>query len=553
MERAAYPSLDEIDATIDHWVAMLPDWVHRTVIGHSRNGRPIWLVTLGDRRSPPDHRPAFWLDAGTHCAEWAGMAGALDALDRWCTEVQAGGPLAGWLRQHTIYLVPCISPDGYAAMLDGAPYIRSTLRPPVEGTVRTGWSAEDMDGDSVVRLMRWRHPAGPFVVDETEPLHMRFRTVDDDPASAFFVAEEGRFVHWDGVRWTGAPREFGLDLNRNFPGGWKPFEMFGMDAGAFSGSAPEGRAVVDALQARPNVSAVITLHTFTGCLLTAPYRPDTPLEAADIRLLKSLARDCVAETTYAAIPVHPDFTYDAKNPVGGVFSDTLATVFGVAAYTLEIWDPFAAADVTPKSTATFFSNPEPEVLLGLVRRFASEPGTKPWVPFDHPQLGPVEVGGLELQRTLRNPPEDQLPAELDTVFRVVDRARRALPRVECRVEVRERGPDSADLHIVVENVGYLGTAGLERAIAVGRVPGIRVTVDGPEGRAFEQTVGHLDGWGQTRTGTGALPLMPTLPRRGHRAHRIVPVDGPGPWTVSWQSMRAGRGSVTVHRTAPLSS
>ena len=74
MQRAAYPSLDEIDSTIDHWVATLPDWVHRTVIGHSLNGRPIWLVTLGDRRSPPDHRPAFWLDAGTHCAEWAGMA-----------------------------------------------------------------------------------------------------------------------------------------------------------------------------------------------------------------------------------------------------------------------------------------------------------------------------------------------------------------------------------------------------------------------------------------------------------------------------------------------
>lgn len=547
MDRAAYPTLDEIDATIDHWVATLPGWVHCTVIGHSLQGRPIHLITIGDRTTNPDHRPAFWLDAGTHCAEWSGMAAAMDALDRWGAELQAGEPLTDWLRQHTIYLVPCISPDGYAAMLKGAPYIRSTMRPPVEGTVRTGWSPEDMDGDGVVRLIRWRHPAGPFMIDETEPLHMRFRTLDDDPADAFFVAEEGQFVCWDGVRWTGAPREFGLDLNRNFPGGWKPASMFGMDTGAFSGSAPEARTVLDALHTRTNVSAVITLHTFTGCLLTAPYRADTPLGAADVKLLQSLGRDCVADTPYAAIPVHPDFTYDAKNPVGGVFSDTLATVFGVAGYTLEIWDPFAAAGVKPKNTATFFSNPEPDVLLGLVRRFASEPGTKPWTPLDHPQLGAVEVGGLELQRTVRNPPEDLLDAELDIVFRVVDRARRALPRVTCRVQVQPRGPESADLHIVVENIGYLGTAGLERAAQVGRVPGIRVTVDGPGGRVLEKNLGHLDGWGQTRSGSGAMPLMPNLPSRGHRAHVTVPVSGQGPWTVTWHSVRAGRGTVQIDR------
>ena len=135
--------------------------------------------------------------------------------------------------------------------------------------------------------------------------------------------------------------------------------------------------------------------------------------------------------------------------------------------------------------------------------------------------------------------------ELDTVFQVVDRARRALPQVSCRVDHTTRGPDSADLHIVVENTGYLSTVGLEQAAKTGRAPGIRVTVDGPNGRIAERNLGHLDGWGRTRTGSGALPLMPNLPSRGHRAHTTVTVDGAGPWTVSWQSARAGRGSVTV--------
>mgnify|MGYP000698508368 CR=1 FL=1 len=547
MARSSYLTLSELSAALDALAHRHPEWVQVDSIGLSAQGRPIWLVSLGHVDADRDRRPAFWLDGGTHCAEWAGVMGALDALERWASRAAQDARFADWLGRHTIYVVPCISPDGYAAMLDGAPYIRSTLRPPPEGSVRTGWSPEDMDGDGVVRLMRWRHPAGAFVIDETHPLHMRFRTPDDDPDDAFFVAEEGRFVAWDGVRWTGATREFGLDLNRNFPGGWRPFSMFGMDAGAFPGSAPESRAVIDALHARPNVSAAVSLHTFTGALLTPPYRADTPLGRDDVALMRSLGRDCVQDTDYAAIAVHPDFTYDAANPIGGVWADTLATVFGVAGYTLEIWDPFAAAGVTTRSVAQFFRDPEPEVLQGLVAWFSDQPGTRAWTPLEHPQLGAVEVGGIEMQRTVRNPPDAMLARELDTVFAIVERARRVLPEVRCTVSVEARGTAAADLLIVVENMGYLGTSGLEQAARIGRVPGVRVTVSEGESVLATHDLGQLDGWGQTRSGSGAMPLLPALPARGHRAHVRVPVTGDGPWTVSWHTTRAGRGSLEVAR------
>lgn len=545
LPRDRYPSLPELDALLDSLCGELPGWFSRAVIGHSREGRPIWLVTVGAQDGATEERPAFWLDAGTHCAEWAGIAAAADALGRWAAELQQHGSLRDWLSAHTLYVVPCMSPDGYDAMLAGAPYTRSTLRPPPEGTVRTGWSPEDMDGDGVVRLLRWKHPAGSFVVDEDVPLHMRFRTLDDPPEAAFFVAEEGRFLRWDGVRWTGAPREHGLDLNRNFPGAWRPFSMFGMDAGAYPTSAPESRAVVEALAARPNVAAAVTLHTFTGCMLTAPYRADSPLGGADVALLQRLAADSVVDTSYRSIAVHPDFTYDAKNPIGGVWADTLTTVFGVAAYTLEIWDPFAAAGVKTESVARFFRDPEPEVLQGLVRHFAALPSTQPWTAFDHPQLGPVEIGGVDLQRTLRNPPEAALPDELDTVFRLVDRVRRSLPRLQCTVAMTPLADDAAELEIVVENMGFLGSAGLERAAQVGRVPGVRVTVEGPRGVVVDRDLGQVDGWGQTRVGSATMPLLPALPARGHRAVLRVAVAGRGPWTVRWHSTRGGRGEVQV--------
>ena len=348
-----YLSFTEITHFLQEFVAAYPENVRLDVIGHSANGLPLWLLTLGTLDGREGQRPGFWIDGGTHCAEWAGVSACLHAAANWM-QAHTQGQLRPSLDEHTLYILPCMAPDGYVAMFEGAPYIRSTLRPPPEGTVRTGWSPVDMDGDGVVRLVRWRHPAGPFVVDEQCPLHMRARTLSDDPTQAYFVAEEGQFLNWDGQRWTMAPREFGLDLNRNFPGNWAPASMFGMDAGTFPGSAPEARAVLDAFAARPNIGAVITNHTFSGVLLTAPYRADSELTESDLLLMQALAKDAVEGTTYSAVPVQPDFAYDPKSPIRGVWADSLATVFGLPGYTLEIWDPFAAASTRPAHRGALF-------------------------------------------------------------------------------------------------------------------------------------------------------------------------------------------------------
>ena len=543
LPRDRYLDLPEIDLWGAALVEAHPALLRRDQIGHSGEGRPIWLYTLGRIDGAEDHRPAFWVDGGTHCAEWAGVSAAVDGLQRWLDEAVAGGPLADWLGQHTLYVAPCVSPDGYAAMRAGAPYTRSTTEQAPEGTVEAGWTPRDLTGDGVVRLLRWRHPAGPFVVDAEAPLHMRARRLDDDAADAFFVAEEGQFELWDGARWTAAPRKHGLDLNRNFPGDWAPRSGFGMNGGAFPGSAPEARAMLDALHARPNVAAAITHHTFSGVLLIQPYRADSVLGESDLLRVKALAQDAVRGTRYAAVPVHPDFAYDPKAAIGGVWADTLATVFGLPAYTLEIWDPFAAAGVTPAHRGRFFREPEPAVLQALVRRFADAPGSAPWTAFDHPQLGPVELGGLDLQRTVRNPPEAMLAEELDQVFTIVDRARRALPRLEVQLRVVPLGPDHAEINVQIDNLGFLPTAGLERGAAVGRAPALRLEIDGHPPVAL----GQLEGWGCARVGAASMPLLPALSQGGSRLLHKAVVTGPGPWRVAWHSARAGRGEAWARR------
>ncbi|MCA9607723.1 MAG: hypothetical protein KC619_19075, partial [Myxococcales bacterium] len=397
--------------------------------------------------------------------------------------------------------------------------------------------------------MRWRHPAGPWVFDDADnPVKPRRRTVDDDPADAWFLVDEGTFLEWDGVRWLEAPRRCGQDLNRNFPASWAPFEMFGMDGGDYPLSEPESRAVVDAFRARPRIAAALSNHTYTGAILTHPYRDPSPVPERDLFMLRALARSSVEGTGYACYEVVPDFTYDPKKSIIGVWADTLASVFGVVGYTLELWDPLGFAGLSVEKPARMFVDPDVDLLGKMLDAFAKEPGALvPWRPFDHPQLGPVEIGGFEYMTTVRNPPVRLLAEECGKGFTIADRIRRALPTVEARLSVEALADGLSRVELVLENLGYLPTSSLVHGEMIGTAPPAHATLEGAvivEGAAH-QSLGWLDGWGAMQASAAKHPIYPGLELdRGHRARAVWIARVDGPVTVRWDAGRGGRGTAT---------
>lgn len=540
-----YLDFDAVEAHLRALAASAPEWTALECIGRSREGRPLLLLTIGDQHGDPGDRPALWLDGGTHAVEWTGVMSAMVSVARWVEGLLRGDEgLRTSFRRHTVYAVPCISPDGLQHTVHGAPFFRSTVRPPRPGTVRVGLEPSDIDDDGEVRWMRWRSPAGPFVPDGDHVVLMRPRTVDDDPDDAWFYAPEGAFLQWDGVRWIQASRQFGLDLNRNFPVDWAPFSMFGMDAGTFPGSEPESRAVLDAVAARPNIAAAVTNHTYTGCLLTPPSRKDSPLPAGDVARMQRLAKDLVAGTGYRTFAVHPEFMYDPDKPIIGTWDDTLSAVFGIAAFTLELWDPFAWAGLEHDDPLAMFRDPSQERIRTLVDKIVAEGMVEPWRPFDHPQLGPVEIGGIAYRTTVRNPPETLLPAECDRGFTVADRLRRALPEVRPELTVTPLGSDQLEVRLVLENVGALPTCSLEHAVGIGTAPPVRAELIGADivsGDALQE-LHHLDGW--LREGFERNPVYARLPSRGHRAVARWVVRGRA-GAVEWRAGRGGSGRLSL--------
>lgn len=543
-----FPALEE---WCDRLVDAHPEWFQKERIGTSRHGRSISLITVGDHGAAPAERPAFWLDGGTHASEWTGVMAVLHTLSRWAERLAMGDEeTVTRFRNATAYVVPCISPDGFQALCEGHPFMRSSLRPPQEGAHPIGLRPSDVSGDGTVRWMRWKHPAGPWVRDPESPMWMRQRTLDDDPSDAYFFCSEGTFIHWDGAKWADAPREFGLDLNRNFPGSWAPFRMFGMDGGTYPLSEPESRAVVDAVAARPNIAAALTNHTYTGCILTQPYRDPTPLSTPDIDLFFALATQAVEGTGYRVIKTHPDFVYDPKVAIVGVWSDTLSTTFGLPGYTLELWNPYGFAGVEIDKPAEFFRKPDPQVIKTVIEAFARDPNAvSEWSAVEHPQLGSVEVGGLDYMRTVRNPPEALLPAEVAKGALVADRLLRSTPALRVSVSVRAEGGVSV-VEAVLVNHGFLPTAASAYAEQLEMVPPIRVELQlgGDLELVADQAVkvaGHLDGWGSLQASAARHAVYPGLGGRGPRTRVQWIVRGSGTARLIWTAPRAGSGERDV--------
>ena len=548
----AYLDYPEVQAWCAQAAEAYPNLLTVSTVGTSRHGRPLLLLTLGDQSGDVMGRPALWIDGGTHASEWTGVMACLFAVSRWLEQVEAGDEdLRAWLQEHTIYVLPCVSPDGFQYTLEGKPVVRSSLRPPRDGRPRVGLEPCDITGNGVVSLMRWRHAAGPWVFDDPAGVRMRHRRLDDDPEDCWMVTQEGRLIGWDGVRWVSAPLEHGVDLNRNFPVRWQPFSMFGQDSGAYPLSEPESRAVVEAFTERPTISAVLSNHTYTGALLCQPYREPSPLPASDLKLMKGLADDAVRGTTYRVYKVHPEFVYDPSQPIIGVWADAATTTFGVPAYTLELWDPYGAAGETVENPARLFAEPDVELVGRMVEALGAEEGASlPWTEVDHPELGPVEVGGLRYLTTVRNPPLRLLPAECAQGFTVADRLRRALPRLRVDVEVERLDDHTHRVRLVVENVGFLPSSALLHGEVGGTAPPIVATLTEKGCELIEgdrvRNLGWLDGWGSLQYGSAAHPVYPSLPaERGVRTGASWLVRGSGSLVVRWDGGRAGRGDVAV--------
>ncbi|MGN6031303.1 MAG: M14 family metallopeptidase [Thermomicrobiales bacterium] len=550
-----YYRYQDLTDLLRSWAEAHPGLVTMESIGKSFEGRDIWALTITSTGTgPADEKPAYFVDANIHAGEVTGCATVLKLIHILLTGYGTDEAITLLLDTATFYIVPEIMVDGAERYLTSQDRMRSSMRPYPEPEQKDGLIRADLNGDGVVASMRIKDPNGPWKTSPDDPRVMVRRGPDEFGGEYYFVLPEGEIADWDGGAIKLANDLWGLDLNRNFPYEWAP-EWVQKGAGEFPLSDPETRALAEFIHAHPNIGGSQHFHTWSAVILRpSSNMPDSDMPKLDLKIYKAIGEMGVEETGYPCISIHDDYAYDKKQPIHGAVLDWMYLTFGSYSFSTELWSLPRLAGVEVKDYIgwmTDHADADDVAMVKALDEHVPGHGFLPWTPFDHPQLGPVEIGGWDYKFGWQNPPGPLLDDVTEGNARFVLRAAQTLPRIVLSETTAESlGGDLYRVGAVVQNTGFLPTYLSQNGLATGRIKPVTVSLDLPEGSAIvsgkpDQELEPLEGRANQ---FGSLPYgngLPNLTRA--RAEWIVRAPAGATIGVMATSTKAGvaRASVAI--------
>ena len=199
--------------------------------------------------------------------------------------------------------------------------------------------------------------------------------------------------------------------------------------------------------------------------------------------------------------------------IGGTF-DWIYEHLGLFSWVVEIWSPMREAGITDYKFIDWFRDHPIDDDLKLFRwseeklRGAAHHG---WKPFDHPQLGRVEIGGWDRFHAFGNPPLPLLARELARFPKWLLWQALCSPKLELvHAGATALGDDTWTITLVIQNTGWLPTYVSKRALARRTVRGIVAEIALPQGTSLasgktRDEVGQLEGKAHKHTGVSFWP------------------------------------------------
>lgn len=473
----------------------------------SAEGKDVWAVTLTDEKfGKAEDKPAYYIDGNHHAGEVTGSMAAMHTIDVLCTNFNQDKKVTELLNNYTFYVIPKISPDGSDVYLHTDQRLRSVNRSYPKQELSDGLHAGDIDGDGVIRMMRVKTPYGAWKESENDSQVMTKRTPFDVDGNFYNIYPEGEIINYDGLHIELADEKWGLDFNRNYPFGWFT-EVRQPGAGKYPLSNPENKAVADFVLAHKNIGFVSTLHTTGGVLVYPPGTyPEAKALKKDMKLYKDVGKMAKKIMGYETVNIFDGFLTDIENYSSGAFDDWCYETQGIPAYTIELWNLFerAGADMSwpRKDKDEDVIEAEYAMVLKWIKENVGEDAIKPWTPFNHPQLGEVEIGGFNRKFIHQNPPCKYLLQEVEKTTQFMIENAYALPKIKFESAKAEPvGEGIYKLEAVLANTGYMPTYLTESAKRQKIDQPVQIIVEGAEvveGKAVV-SAGDLEGISGVKT------------------------------------------------------
>ena len=488
-----YYTYDQMTAHLQALARAYPKLCTLTSIAKSFQRRDVWFMTITNPDTgTADEKPGFYIDAQIHAEEHATSATALYAcaylLNNYGTDEEVTRLVDG----QVFYIIPRINPDGaeYALTAPYYPWCGNGRFLPGEDRI-DGLVPQDINGDGYIVQMRVPDSKGEWKKDPQDPRILIQREPGEESGEYFRLYPEGLIKNFDGVHVQVDPQQDG-NMNRNFPVNWNPQEY---GAGAYPFSEPEAAGMGQVILNHPNIAGMCAYHTHGGVILRpSMMKMDADMSPRDLALYKDLGSVGERLTGYPTISTYEDFTPDKSKARHGSLMDWVYEEMGIICFSTELWDMERTAGVRkvgyynlgPRDTETT------RTVFNWVVNNVGDHGFRDWEAFDHPQLGPVEIGGMVYIWSYRNPPGNLLEEICHNNVMFNLRHAAAAPRVAVDgVSVEPMGGDLFKVTGVVSNHGYLPTNLSDVAVQNGAAKPVTVTLE-CDGAELAMNPGKVD-------------------------------------------------------------
>lgn len=381
---------EEICAYIHAAQKAHPDLMQLQSLAKTDGGHDIWGITLCKGGNPQEN-PAFYVQGGIHAQEGMGITCCLNFL--W-TMLEHNADL---LEKVTVYILPCVNPDGSDMCVRTGLQMRSKLEP-APGRPNAV-VPQDLDGDGKILYMRWEDPDGYYVqLPECGDLMVHRRAGDKGPF--YSIMAEGVVENYDGGKLQNGYRD--LDFNRQYGAGWRN----NPNSGDFPGNHIEPSTIMRFLSTHPNIFTVMDVHCGTRALI---YCVSDNQE--DARFFRNMADLGSAITGIEPVPgnIYGKRSGATPSNTPGTNRDYCNDALGIPTMTVELGNGYNSLGMSAKEIfdADLY---ERELMSKIVAMHAAKGRTvaAPWKKVSHPQLGEVEVGGRDYHNAYFMDPDDML-------------------------------------------------------------------------------------------------------------------------------------------------
>lgn len=379
---------EEIADLLKGYASAYPKWTKLESIGKSMQGRDLWMITINNPATGPElSKPAMYIDGNTHANEVQGAEAAFYTVDYLLKNYGRLPRVTEMMDRSVFYVLPVVNPDGRTLWFKGpsdADFPR-TVMVPVDDD-RDGKLDEDgfddVDGDGYVTEMRKKVPMGQGT-----------HRMDPKDPRLLVLVEPGELGDWIQIGKEGFDNDGDgrvnedtigyVDPNRTWGFSWEP-EYVQAGAGKYPLAIPETRAIATWVLEHPNVVVVQSYHNNGQMILRGPgAKADPPYPAQDLKVYDLLGKE--------GEKLLPGYRYLISwkdlYTVHGATTDHFYNVMGALAFTNEMYNP--PADFDKNGDVSQAEMMKFNDLLSLGRQWVD------WKPYDHPQYGPIEVGGFK--------------------------------------------------------------------------------------------------------------------------------------------------------------